>query len=83
MPIKDENKRREYNKILLRNKRAVLYKKQDELSVVAPCLIKYKDGSNSIFTINIPTTRNKRKIENYKACCLGGIYLEFSKILAT
>lgn len=52
MPYKSKTKNREYNKQLLRQKRDKIYRERDSLSVVVPQFqIKYKDGTNSQFTL--------------------------------
>jgi len=52
MPFKSTEQKREYNKILLRNKREKLYKNYDDECVVVPRqILKMIDGSDSIFTI--------------------------------
>lgn len=50
MPYKSKLQKCEYNKLLLRKKRAEIYKQQDALRVVVPShQIKNRDGTNSMF----------------------------------
>ena len=52
MPFQSLEQKREYNKLLLRNKREKKYKIYDDECVVVPRqILKMRDGSNSIFTI--------------------------------
>ncbi len=63
MPYKSKIQKREYQKLLMRKKRVEFYKHKDELSVVRPLFqIKYKDGSDSLFTFTPIVLSEKDKL---------------------